>query len=164
MDRKILRNRLKYRVNPEFLKWVKSRYPALDRDHILGSRMGKKGRLNDLLIAPKPHEKHMKDHTTGRDFDEDLIIALELVLDYVEYLQGKNLTRAEMIELISLYTKKLNTDYRVANTEIIHVGELTVINPFGTIKEEVNACMELSESSLKKDWDNETEDKTWKNL
>jgi hypothetical protein len=87
MDRKLLRNRLKYRTNHEFLKWAKEKYPQLDLDHVLGSRIGKKGRLNDLLIAPKPHDKHMADHQQGRDFDEDMLLALELIFDYVEYLQ-----------------------------------------------------------------------------
>jgi len=89
MDRKLLRNRLKYRTNHEFLAWAKSVYPTLDLDHILGSRIGRKGKLNDLLVAPKQHEQHMKDHSLGRDFDEDLIDAIELVLDYVEFLQNE---------------------------------------------------------------------------
>lgn len=90
MDRKLLRNRLKYRTNHDFLKYAKERYPNLDLDHILGSRIGKKGKLNDLLVSPKEHYQHMRDHSLGRDdFDEDLISAMELLMDYVEYLQGK---------------------------------------------------------------------------
>lgn len=87
MDRKLLRNRLKYRTNPDFLKWVKEKHPNMDRHHIIGSRIGKKGRLNDLLICLKSHGQHMREHSQPIDFDEELIPAMELIFDYVEYLQ-----------------------------------------------------------------------------
>ena len=65
------------------------------------------------------------------------------ILDELQSLadasKGKKANRIELIEIISLYSEKLNHKNRVANTEIIYVGELTVINPFGTVKEEVNA-------------------------
>lgn len=87
MDRKILRNRLKYRTNRQFLAWAKTKYPNQDLHHLVGSRIGKKGKLNDLLVCPKTHEQHLREHSLGSDFDEDMLSALELLFDYVEYLQ-----------------------------------------------------------------------------
>ena len=50
-----------------------------------------------------------------------------------------NDSRALYIEVISKYTVELEKLQRKNKLQIIHVGELTVINPFGTVKEEVNA-------------------------
>ena len=87
--KKMLRNRLKVRKNPQYLKWLADKKTGLDRDHVLESVHGLK--LNDLLIDLVPHQRHIDKHYQHgcEDFDSAFIRSLENVFDYVEYLQGK---------------------------------------------------------------------------
>ena len=84
-----LRNRLRPRKSKKFLKWIKGKYPHLDRDHILESVHGLK--LNDYFISMKTHQDHMRKHYKAgvEDFESDLVEALEHLQDYVEELEGK---------------------------------------------------------------------------
>ena len=90
--KKILRNRLKVRKNPQYLKWLSEKYKGqqLDRHHIISSVYGLK--LNDLLIAMISHEEHMKGHykANTEDFEANLLDALENLFNYVEFLQEKH--------------------------------------------------------------------------
>jgi hypothetical protein len=87
----ILRNRLKVRKNPAYLRYLSEKYKGmgLHRDHFLESVHGLK--LNDLLINMKTPEAHMKKHyqAGAEDQEGDLIASIEELCDYVEYLQGK---------------------------------------------------------------------------
>jgi hypothetical protein len=88
----ILRNRLKVRKNPAYLRYLSEKYKGmgLQRDHLLESVHGLK--LNDLLISMKKPEAHMKKHyqAGAEDFESDLIASIDELCDYVEHLQGKN--------------------------------------------------------------------------
>ena len=86
--RRFLKYRLKSRKNKEYIKWLKDVKPYGDLQHILGSVHGKK--LNDLLLAPIDHTRHMEYDSKGyseEDFNEDFINSMENLFDYIEYLQ-----------------------------------------------------------------------------
>jgi len=69
------------------MKELKGIYPNLDLEHILGSN---KEKLNDLLLAPTPHDIHMKiengKDVVGFSFEENLVRAIEEILDAYERL------------------------------------------------------------------------------
>jgi hypothetical protein len=67
------------------MAWLKAKYPYLDLHHILGSN---KIKLNDFLLCQMPHEIHMRIENgievDGYSFEEQLLFALENLLDYIE--------------------------------------------------------------------------------
>ena len=87
---KILKHRLRIRRNERFLKWSNENNPNMDNHHLTGSQG--KLKLNDLLIAPLTREQHNSINSKSPMLDdiELLILALENLCDYVEYLQNEN--------------------------------------------------------------------------
>jgi hypothetical protein len=69
---------------------VKERFPYLDLEHILGSN---KEKINDFLLAPIPHEIHMKIgngiYINGYSFEENLLRAIEVLIEDNKYLYNK---------------------------------------------------------------------------
>lgn len=87
----ILKNRLKPRKNPAYLKYLSEKYAGrgLERDHLISSVMGLK--LNDLLIDMKTPAEHQEKHykAGAEDFEGGLVNALENLFDYIENLQNR---------------------------------------------------------------------------
>lgn len=84
---KQLRN-LPIRKSPKYLKWVKSKYPELERHHLIGSQTGIK--LNDYLIAPITHKDHetAERHKIGFAI-ESLPQSLNILFEYISQLEEK---------------------------------------------------------------------------
>jgi hypothetical protein len=74
-----------------FMARVKERYPYLDLEHVCGAEFKKK--INDFLLAPIPHEIHMKIesgvHVDGYSFEENLLRAIEVLIEDNKYLYNK---------------------------------------------------------------------------
>lgn len=90
-----LKTNLRKRENLDYLNWLADTNPHKVGHHIIGKR-------NDLLIAKVSDLEHKKIHSATKDalsFEEQLVLALENIFDYVEYLQRRGVND-ELSELI----------------------------------------------------------------
>lgn len=52
---------LGFQKSPKYMKWIKDKYPYLDRHHILGSTMGGGNKkFTDYLVIPIRHDHHLQ--------------------------------------------------------------------------------------------------------
>ena len=92
---KHLRNNLKPRKNRNYLVWFQLHKLRLGdhKHHLLQSRMGKTGKLNDFLLVSITSEVHHRVHQAKgykeNEFDELMVEAIENIQDYAEHLQEK---------------------------------------------------------------------------
>ncbi len=90
---KLLKNRLKRRINKQYVKWwiENKRNPTNEGHHLLSSFVGGK-KQNDLLMCNVNiglHDKlhYHKELVTELETNEMIIESLDSIFDYVEFLQ-----------------------------------------------------------------------------
>jgi hypothetical protein len=84
-------NELGFEKAPEYLKWLKEKYPWLEPHHILGAT-SKRLKFTDYLVIPVTREEHKKAHENlPLFFMVNLPKSLKILIEYIQFLEnGRN--------------------------------------------------------------------------
>ena len=74
--------------SPQYLKWVRNKYPDKELHHLTGSHIGSK--TTDYLILPLTRAEHEEAEKRKSEYAiEHLHESLNILQSYIKYLEGK---------------------------------------------------------------------------